>query len=509
MWFLGRLERAARGQHWGHHLLDRIPRRTVSPTAWLRGSGPEEGRIVDQPYAPALPLLSVGAHAVEIRAAGRPREDERGTRPRSRRAGSTTERGSQGTASRIGPVPSTARQHGYAMNLDFTYVLVDVGLTLDNAPVLQSQILDRMRVQRRHGIRVGLVATVESASRFSAIVKPLLDELAIPYSTVAVGRLPGMLLATAVALRRFARAHPSRAVYVRGLWGSVCHFLAFPFGGPRLIYDMRGDVMAEARHAGTGRARLWVLERLVRWAIGHADELTTVSSSSAALLASEYGRPGAAVIPSCVDACEFSAVPGDRAATRAELGLTPGQVLLVYAGGLSRYQMIPDMLRLWAELERGDPDLGFLLLTNDTPVPDRAARGGSQTAPASLIHRTVPRAEVPRYLGAADVAFLLREPHPLNSVASPVKFAEYLACGLAVVSSLGLGDVSRVIEDTGIGVLVSPADREGALRACLGLIDCVRGNREEYRKRAEGTARTRLDWNAYVPVWRDLIGVDR
>ena len=394
------------------------------------------------------------------------------------------------------------------MNLDITYLLVDVDLTLENSPVFQSQVLDWMRVQRRHGIHVGLVTTVASSDRFDCSVRPVLEELEVSFRAVPAGRLPRMLPATAVALRRFGRAHPSGAVYVRGLWGSVCHFLAYPFGGPRLVYDMRGDVLAEARYAQSSGIRLWLLERLVRWAIRRSDALTTVSAAAAALLATEYGRPGAAVIPSCVDASEFAAATGDRAATRSELGLAPEQVLLVYAGSFSRYQMIPDMLRLWAELERDDPDLRFLLLRNDVPKPLRSLSTPSSVVPANLICRTVPRPEVPRYLGAADVAFLLREPHPLNAVASPVKFAEYLACGLAVVSSPGLGDVSPLIEMSGIGVLVSPSDQEAALRACLDLIDRARRDRDGYRKRAEETARPRLDWNAYVPAWRTLTDLD-
>ena len=394
------------------------------------------------------------------------------------------------------------------MNLDITYLLVDVDLTLENSPVFQSQVLDWVRVQRRHGIHAGLVTTVASSDRFDCAVRPVLEELEVPFRTVPVGRLPRMLPATAAALRRFGRAHPSGAVYVRGLWGSVCHSLAYPLRGPRLVYDMRGDVLAEARYAQSSGIRHWLLERLVRWAIRRPDALTTVSATAAALLAAEHGRPDAAVIPSCIDARGFSAATGDRAATRSELGLASEQVLLVYAGGLSRYQMIPDMLRLWAELERSDPDLRFLLLTNDAPLPSRAAHAGWQVAPASLIRRTIPRAEVPRYLGAADVAFLLREPHPLNSVASPVKFAEYLACGLAVVSSPGLGDVPSLIEESDTGVLISPLDWRCALRACLDLIGRVRRDREGYRKRAEDTARARLDWDLYVPAWRALIGLD-
>ena len=43
--------------------------------------------------------------------------------------------------------------------------------------------------------------------------------------------------------------------------------------------------------------------------------------------------------------------------------------------------------------------------------------------------------EVYKYLNAADVAFLLRDDVVLNRVASPTKLAEYMFCGLPIIST--------------------------------------------------------------------------
>ena len=53
----------------------------------------------------------------------------------------------------------------------------------------------------------------------------------------------------------------------------------------------------------------------------------------------------------------------------------------------------------------------------------------------SILSFSVPFTEVPKYLNAADVAFLIRDNHEMNAVASPTKLAEYLSCGLPVISS--------------------------------------------------------------------------
>lgn len=55
--------------------------------------------------------------------------------------------------------------------------------------------------------------------------------------------------------------------------------------------------------------------------------------------------------------------------------------------------------------------------------------------------------EVPKYLLAADYGLLIRENTVTNRVASPVKFAEYLACGLPVIISEKLGDYSDLVKN--------------------------------------------------------------
>ena len=53
----------------------------------------------------------------------------------------------------------------------------------------------------------------------------------------------------------------------------------------------------------------------------------------------------------------------------------------------------------------------------------------------NVICKSLGFAEVPHYLNAADVAFLFRDNVVMNAVASPTKLAEYMACGLPIISS--------------------------------------------------------------------------
>lgn len=52
-----------------------------------------------------------------------------------------------------------------------------------------------------------------------------------------------------------------------------------------------------------------------------------------------------------------------------------------------------------------------------------------------------------------DYALLLRENNVTNNVAAPTKFAEYLACGLKVIISEGVGDFSDFVRNNDLGFI--------------------------------------------------------
>ena len=79
--------------------------------------------------------------------------------------------------------------------------------------------------------------------------------------------------------------------------------------------------------------------------------------------------------------------------------------------------------------------------------------------------RAVPHAEIPRYLRAADLGLLFREPHPLNEVACPTKFAEYMMSGLPVLISGCIGDCSPFVAEHAAGVVLQRPDADAAVAA--------------------------------------------
>ncbi|MGH9418650.1 MAG: glycosyltransferase, partial [Thermoanaerobaculia bacterium] len=103
----------------------------------------------------------------------------------------------------------------------------------------------------------------------------------------------------------------------------------------------------------------------------------------------------------------------------------------------------------------------------------------------------VQRDDVPNYLRAADVALALVRPSYARQSMSPTKFAEYLAAGLPVIATSGIGDLDTHIEEGRVGVLLDRFDRDAYLQA-LRAIDELRCD-PDLAARCRAEARKRYD----------------
>jgi glycosyltransferase involved in cell wall biosynthesis len=388
-----------------------------------------------------------------------------------------------------------------AHELDVVFVAVDNGLSIDNSPVLRAQVLDTASRLNNKGYKVGILANIEGDR--SETLEEFGQHLQ-ETRTVHSRSLPMMLVKSAWKLNRLDSKHSIRTLYVRGIWGTVIARLAFPtYNGPELVYDFRGDVVAEAQYSGTKGMRLVILRTLTQLAIRSATKHLSVSTQGATKLIENYGVRSVSVIPSSTDTHRFDTSSASRSETRKQLGFSDDDIVYAYAGGLARYQMIPEMLETWSKLNNRNAK--FMFLTSKQPGNNINISEYDSLIPAGTIVLSLDPNEVPAYLAAADVGFLLREQDPLNTVASPVKFAEYLAAGLAVVTSPALSDASAQVTDHNLGVVISPTPDVNELQSLIEFTKTFPDQQSQVRSRAINLAQTRYDWDAQLDTWhRDV-----
>jgi glycosyltransferase involved in cell wall biosynthesis len=389
--------------------------------------------------------------------------------------------------------------------LDVLAVILDVKLLLENSAVFQSQVVDQLRALNNLGYAVGVVAVIRDTTVFERTVGQRLAAAGVEVNAVRDRGFFRNLFAVAAVLRQRRRAGPVRTGYVRGIWGALAIAAANPWRPLPYVYDVRGALLDEVRARGRSGLKSRLYSGLEGWGIRRAARVSAVSRPLAEIVAARCGVDDVSVVPCCIDVDSIH-VPIEVATDRRRtLGFDESATVVAYSGGLSSYQQIPAMLDLWRRL-LDRPDLRFLLLTNDDPQATPALVGDLNDFGDRLVHRSLPRDQVPAVLAAADVGFMLRDGRELNRVASPVKFAEYLSAGLAVVASPSTGDVSGLILEHDVGTLVSPDAVAEGLERVRGLIARVTQDRNSFRRRGEELARARFDWSAHSATFEHFYG---
>jgi len=389
--------------------------------------------------------------------------------------------------------------------VDVLAVIMDVGLMLENTSVFQSQVGEQLIALQSMGIKTGLLAVSSDRVRFEAVIGTRLRDAGVFVALVDAGGVLATLWRLVRELRRVRRDALVRSMYVRGLWGPIIIALAHPLKRLRFVYDVRGSTGDETSAIGTHRLKRRVYLSLESWGMRRAAHVVAVTKYLAETVAAEQGLSTVDVIPSCVDSDALYVPPATVASLREKLGYSPQEIVFVYSGGLAHYQQVPAMLALWRRF-LSEPDVRFLLLTNDE-LHTRVGVGDLSDFGKRLHRLSVSRTQIPAMLATGTIGFMLRDSRELNRAASPVKFAEYLAAGVAVVASPSTGDASDRVARLGIGVLVDPDQLDEGETQVKQLLRIARNGPAALATRCRAVARRHYDWRAYESVYRMLYDV--
>lgn len=302
------------------------------------------------------------------------------------------------------------------------------------------------------------------------------------------------------ALTAWARARGGALLIGRNPVSLLCLAPAALRRRTRLVLDHRGllseEYVLQGKIARRGPVH-HLLRRLERWAIRRADAIACVSERLRQRTL--RWQPAAAgkvvVIPCCYDP---EVARRDEEATerlRGELALDPAwDFVLAYAGSLSAWNRPEAILAVFRAFRAVRSRTQLLLLTANLPAAQ--ATFGSEK---DVVVRSVPHREIQHYLALADLGLLLRDRSPVNRVASPVKFAEYLACGVPVLVSPGVGDCSDIVRRERVGYIM-----DGDLPLPQVASEILR-HRADLRKRCREVAAKYFDGNRYLSLYQRLV----
>ncbi len=233
-----------------------------------------------------------------------------------------------------------------------------------------------------------------------------------------------------------------------------------------LVHDVYPDVLP---HFGLVKpdslvVRVW--NRLNRWVYGHAERVIVLGRKMAEILAEKDPRPDAAsridVIPNWSDG--ELVVPKDKKESRfyQQLGLDADFVML-YSGNSGRLHNVEILIEAMEQLRPTDSHL--LFVGGGQKRPKLESMAAESPLANVTFHPYQPLDQIGESLTACDVQVAVLD-RDFTGLAVPCKLYGMLASGkaLLVVCSRE-GEMGRVVEETGCGLVVEPGDLEGLVRA--------------------------------------------
>jgi len=241
----------------------------------------------------------------------------------------------------------------------------------------------------------------------------------------------------------------------------------------RVIFDSRGADVEELRYTYAGKdswrakVRLYLALLHEQKAVRTADRVFVVSEQ----LQDYHLRKGRdlskdkiIVVPGAADRNSFFFDQSLRDQGRRDLGLKD-EIVLVYSGGLAQKWAVPEKLFELLQAVRCHVDNTIMIvLTPDVEIGTSLRRKFGLSEKEVLVTRARYR-DVNTYLNAGDIGLLLREHNATNTNASPTKFSEYILCGLPVIISSSVTDLSRFVRQQEVGFVLDSFDELAAERS--------------------------------------------
>jgi glycosyltransferase involved in cell wall biosynthesis len=323
---------------------------------------------------------------------------------------------------------------------------------------------------------------------------------------ILVGVVTGLWLAV---------RYRARLVHARSHVPGVMALALKRLTGAKLLFDIRGFMAEEYVDGGVWPAggRLFrATKRVERRLVRAADGIIVLTEKARGLLEQWYPvetrNKVIRVIPCCVDLRH-----APRQAPAPEAHGRP--VTLVYVGKLGGWYLTEEMARLAGSAARLFPDFRWQVWTQSDPAAlERLVEANGLRGRVRI--GKLPPERVSSELVNATAAVSLIKPCLSKLSSSPTKVAEYLAAGLPVVSTAGIGDVDELLLGPGdgrrgpVGVLLRDFSEDGRRLALNQLRELL--HEPDIAQRCRAVAEQELDlervgWVRYQAIYDQLARV--
>ncbi len=277
----------------------------------------------------------------------------------------------------------------------------------------------------------------------------------------------------------------------------------------KFIFDTRGfwaDEKAECSHW----SKKGVLYKLVKYLeskfIKNADEVVVLTKQDKDIIQNQdHATPHISVIPCCVDTDIFKLDPLRRDEVRHENNLSR-KFVFAYTGSLEPWYMKEEMLDYFKAAKEIVADAHFLILSQSPKKEIIDLMDKKQLNKEDFTITSVAFDRMPEFLSMVDAGIIFLSLGFSKAGCYPTKFAEFLSCGVPVISNANIGDTQEIILNNRIGVIVNNFNADEYKRTFLELLSLKEDTALESRCRkvVEEKISLRRGINGYRDIYARL-----
>jgi len=303
------------------------------------------------------------------------------------------------------------------------------------------------------------LTTMERGAPLPAGFMPGVEHYTLPSSgNSGFAKMTGLFRLSS-RLARLAKEKKADVIWCRGATAASYGVIAHRLSKIPLVVDSfepHSQYMVESGTWRKGGMRYLVQRMLEKSVRKRALALLPVSESYRQLLLQERMQPsGLFVFPCVVDANKFAFNENDRRTIRRQLGIAATDVVGIYTGKFGDLYYREEAFKIFrSAFNYWKNRFHLIILTNEDyhKVLAWARKAGIPLGYLTVMHAD--HDEVPKYLSAADFAFSTIKSIPALQYCSPIKYGEYWAAGLPMITTLLEGDDARIIREERGGYLL-------------------------------------------------------
>lgn len=334
-------------------------------------------------------------------------------------------------------------------------------------PLVQTQVLPYLRELCKSGMEIYLL-TFEKVRK-----TPSADEIeqerlrlrteGIRWFSLAYHKRPSVsatlydILAGARLAAKLVNQHKIEVLHARAHVPIAMALLVKRWIDCRLIFDVRGLMAEEYADAGIWNENSFAfraVKSVERAGLREADQVVVLTRRMRDWLVNQQFKAAEQieVIPCCVDFSRFAQSESNGIVSSSN------RFEVVYAGSVTGLYLLEEMGRFFLQIRARRPGALLRILTASSlaEVSSRLINAGLSADDFWV--GCVSPGKISSSLRRAKLGLSFRKPSFGQIAASPTKIPEYLAAGLPIVCSAGVGDTDELLERERVGVTLKTLD---------------------------------------------------